>query len=152
MLSGRARPPPAKDFIDIFQKFKLAFNLLARVKPYIHDPNAPELVHFLFTPLSLVVEASRDPRSNTPDLPARVVAPMLTADAKELLVNCLTTKEMELWRSLGDTWTISRYALAFGPKISLELYLISSTYHPIWIFHPQDISIYSLSSTQHFYL
>ena len=28
MLTMRARPPPAKDFIDVFQKFKLSFNLL----------------------------------------------------------------------------------------------------------------------------
>jgi len=108
LMSGRARPPPAREFVDIFQKFKLAINLLAKLKPYIHDPNAPELVHFLFTPLSLVVEASRDPRSNTPDLPAKVVAPLLSSEAKELLRNCLTTKEMELWKSLGDAWTLSR--------------------------------------------
>ena len=28
MLIMRARPPPAQDFISIFQKFKLAINLL----------------------------------------------------------------------------------------------------------------------------
>jgi len=28
MLIMRARPPPAHDFISIFQKFKLAINLL----------------------------------------------------------------------------------------------------------------------------
>ena len=32
MLSRRARPPPAQDFVDIFQKFKLSFNLLVSRK------------------------------------------------------------------------------------------------------------------------
>ncbi len=54
MLSVRAKPPSERDFMDIFQKFKLSFNLLAKLKVHIHDPNAPELVHFLFTPLALV--------------------------------------------------------------------------------------------------
>lgn len=108
MLTMRARPPPAKDFVDIFQKFKVCFNLLAKLKPVIHDPNAPELVHFLFTPLSLVVEASKDPRQGTPDLAAEVVSPLLTPEAKDLLLNCLSSKEADLWTSLGDAWTVSR--------------------------------------------
>ena len=138
MLTMRARPPPAKDFIDVFQKFKLSFNLLvrlasktahaktltytlvtllyvllcsfqAKLKAFIHDPNAPELVHFLFTPLSLVVEASKDPRQGTPDLATKVVSPLLSNEARDLLRNCLTSKEAELWTSLGDAWTICRY-------------------------------------------
>ncbi|XP_046459343.1 epidermal growth factor receptor kinase substrate 8-like isoform X1 [Daphnia pulex] len=103
MLSMRARPPSEAEYIDIFQKFKLSFNLLAKLKSHIHDPNAPELVHFLFSPLTLIVEASHE--SNTvPNLPARVVAPLLTYDAIELLSNCLSSKETELWHSLGDAW------------------------------------------------
>ncbi|XP_057374617.1 epidermal growth factor receptor kinase substrate 8-like [Daphnia carinata] len=103
MLSMRARPPSEAEYIDIFQKFKLSFNLLAKLKSHIHDPNAPELVHFLFSPLTLIVEASHE--SNTvPNLPACVVAPLLTYDAIELLSNCLSSKETELWHSLGEAW------------------------------------------------
>ncbi|XP_012939830.1 epidermal growth factor receptor kinase substrate 8 [Aplysia californica] len=108
MLNARARPPPDNDFVDIFQKFKLSFNLLAKLKAHIHDPNAPELVHFLFTPLSLIYEASRDPYHGNQNLGDQAVAPVLTADAKQLLLNCLTSKEIEMWQSLGKHWTTSR--------------------------------------------
>jgi len=101
----RAKPPPEREFVDIFQKFKLSFNLLAKLKSHIHDPNAPELVHFLFTPLALIVDASHDSHYG-PNLPSKVVAPLLTADAIDLLVNCLTSKESELWHSLGESWYI----------------------------------------------
>ncbi|MPC14553.1 Epidermal growth factor receptor kinase substrate 8-like protein 2 [Portunus trituberculatus] len=70
LLSMRAKPPPEREFVDIFQKFKLSFNLLAKLKAHIHDPNAPELVHFLFTPLALIVDASRDSNYG-PNLPGK---------------------------------------------------------------------------------
>lgn len=108
MLAIRARPPPEHEFVDIFQKFKLAFNLLAKLKNQIHDPNAPELVHFLFTPLALIVDACRDSNYG-PNLPSRVVAPLPTAKAVDMLQNCLTSKETELWQSLGEAWTIPRH-------------------------------------------
>ncbi|KAK3102292.1 hypothetical protein FSP39_010265 [Pinctada imbricata] len=108
MLNMRARPPPADDFIDIFQKFKFAFNLLAKLKAHIHDPNAPELVHFLFTPLSLIYEASRDPVHGGRDLADMAVRPPITPEARQLLLNCLTSKELELWTSLGKSWTGNR--------------------------------------------
>lgn len=111
MLNMRAKPPPADDFIDIFEKFKFAFNLLAKLKAHIHDPNAPELVHFLFTPLSLIYEASRDPVHGGRDLAESATRPSITQDAKQLLLNCLTSKELELWQSLGKSWTNSRYFL-----------------------------------------
>jgi epidermal growth factor receptor kinase substrate 8 len=65
------------------------------------------LVHFLFTPLALIVDASHD-TCYDPNLPARVVEPLPTRDAINLLNNCVTSKEMELLRSLGDAWTIPR--------------------------------------------
>ncbi|XP_055705250.1 epidermal growth factor receptor kinase substrate 8-like isoform X2 [Phlebotomus papatasi] len=107
LLTLRTRPPHEKEFIDIFAKFKLSFNLLAKLKAHIHDPNAPELVHFLFTPLALIVDASHDTYYD-PNLPARVINPLLTREAINLLINCVTSKETELWRSLGDAWIISR--------------------------------------------
>ena len=90
MLSMRAKPPPEREFEDIFQKFKLSFNLLAKLKAHIHDPNAPELVHFLFTPLALIVDASHDSHYG-PNLPSKVLAPLLNKNAvdneKELSVS-----------------------------------------------------------------
>ncbi|XP_063703430.1 epidermal growth factor receptor kinase substrate 8-like protein 1 isoform X2 [Culicoides brevitarsis] len=122
LLTLRTRPPHEKEFVDIFSKFKLSFNLLAKLKAHIHDPNAPELVHFLFTPLALIVDASHDSYYD-PNLPARVVTPLLTRDAINLLVNCVTSKETELWRSLGDAWTIPRDQWKDGAV---------TTYHPVF--------------------
>lgn len=107
LLTLRTRPPYEKEFVDIFAKFKLSFNLLAKLKAHIHDPNAPELVHFLFTPLALIVEAASDTYYET-QLPTRVVNPVLTREAVNLLINCVTSKETELWRSLGDAWTVPK--------------------------------------------
>ncbi|XP_046683575.1 epidermal growth factor receptor kinase substrate 8-like isoform X4 [Homalodisca vitripennis] len=107
MLTMRAKPPPEAEFVDIFQKFKLSFNLLAKLKHHIHDPNAPELVHFLFTPLALIVDASHDTHYG-PNLPSKVVSPLLSQEAVNLLINCVTSKETELWHSLGDAWLIPR--------------------------------------------
>lgn len=107
LLTLRTKPPHEKEFVDIFAKFKLSFNLLAKLKAHIHDPNAPELVHFLFTPLALIVDASHDTYYD-PNIPARVINPLMTREAVNLLINCVTSKETELWRSLGDAWIIPR--------------------------------------------
>lgn len=60
MLTARARGPSEDDYFEILSKFKLAFNLLAKLKGCIHEPNAPELVHFLFTPLAIIIESARN--------------------------------------------------------------------------------------------
>lgn len=107
LLTLRTKPPYEKEFVDIFAKFKLSFNLLAKLKAHIHDPNAPELIHFLFTPLALIVDASHDAYYN-PNISGRTIDPLLTREAINLLCNCVTSKETELWRSLGEAWTIPR--------------------------------------------
>ncbi|XP_066158274.1 epidermal growth factor receptor kinase substrate 8-like [Euwallacea fornicatus] len=122
MLTMRAKPPPEKEFIDIFQKFKLSFNLLAKLKAHIHDPNAPELVHFLFTPLALIVESAHDYYFDQ-HIPQNVVAPLLTRDAITLLMNCVTSKETELWHSLGNEWQV--------PKEQYRGHVPS--YHPVFM-------------------
>lgn len=117
MLTMRTKPPPEKEFVDIFQKFKLSFNLLAKLKAHIHDPNAPELVHFLFTPLALIVEASNDTYFDQ-HIPHNVIAPLLTREAVNLLMNCVTSKETELWHSLGTAWLMPRYEKCFYQNFS----------------------------------
>lgn len=100
ILALRTQLPQTQSFIDIFQKFKLSFNLLARLKTHIHDPNAPELVHFLFNPLALiadVVDNEVSPGSGIKELSKKVWLPLISRDAKELLLNCLTSKEQDLW-------------------------------------------------------
>uniref|UniRef100_A0A2K5SJR0 EPS8 signaling adaptor L2 n=1 Tax=Cebus imitator TaxID=2715852 RepID=A0A2K5SJR0_CEBIM len=54
VLTLRARPPSEVEFVDCFQKTKLAINLLAKLQKHIQNPSAAELVHFLFGPLDLV--------------------------------------------------------------------------------------------------
>ncbi|XP_071956424.1 epidermal growth factor receptor kinase substrate 8-like isoform X2 [Antedon mediterranea] len=105
ILISRSRPPPESDYEDCFQKFKYAFNLLAKLKAHIHDPNAPELVHFLFIPLELVVQSCQGP-----EFAASVVSPLLTPQAIELLRNCLTSRENDLWITLGRAWNTPKSA------------------------------------------
>jgi len=107
ILSMRAKPPPEKEFFEILQKFKLSFNMLGKLRSYIHEPNAPELVHFIFSPLALIVDASIDSNYGA-DFPARVLSPLLTLDAVNLLTNCMTSAETELWQSLGDCWRVPK--------------------------------------------
>ncbi|KAG8009094.1 Epidermal growth factor receptor kinase substrate 8-like protein 1 [Nibea albiflora] len=57
LLTAKARPPPEEEFIDIFQKFKYCFSLLARLKSTISNPSSEELVHHVFRPLDMVSES-----------------------------------------------------------------------------------------------
>ncbi|KAJ6664975.1 hypothetical protein lerEdw1_005206 [Lerista edwardsae] len=78
VLTLRAKPPNEAEFIDCFQKTKLALNLLI-----VGSCGGPELAR-------------------------SVLSPLLSKDTTDFLKGHLTPKEMALWESLGETWTRSR--------------------------------------------
>ncbi|XP_036615925.1 epidermal growth factor receptor kinase substrate 8 isoform X1 [Trichosurus vulpecula] len=99
VLTLRAKPPPPDEFFDCFQKFKHGFNLLAKLKSHIQNPSAADLVHFLYTPLNMVVQAT-----GGPELASTVLSPLLTKDAIDFLNQTVHVEERQLWISLGETW------------------------------------------------
>ncbi|MEQ2307443.1 hypothetical protein AMECASPLE_018276, partial [Ameca splendens] len=103
VLSLRSKPPTEEEFVDCLQKFKHAFNQLAKLKEHIQNPSAVDLVHFLFTPLRMVVQAS-----GGTDLARSIVVPLLTREAIEFLHSSGTAEERHLWVTLGDSWTKCR--------------------------------------------
>lgn len=103
MLTLRAKPPTEEEFIDSLQKLKLALNLLAKLKKHIQNPNASELVHFLFGPLELVLQSC-----GSPELARSVISPHLSRDTVDFLRGHLTPKEMTIFELLGDGWTKPR--------------------------------------------
>ncbi|XP_030195546.1 epidermal growth factor receptor kinase substrate 8-like protein 1 isoform X2 [Gadus morhua] len=106
LLADRARPPSQEEFLDIFQKFKYCFCLLARLKSAIASPSSQELVHYLFRPLDMVVRTTGGPA-----LGASVSSPALSSAAVSLLRATLGEDEKQLWTSLGPNWTLGRCEL-----------------------------------------
>ncbi|XP_067876122.1 epidermal growth factor receptor kinase substrate 8-like protein 1 isoform X2 [Heterodontus francisci] len=102
LLTLKARPPTQEEFVDVFQKYKYSFSLLARVKNHITNPNATELIHFLFGPLDMMVQTTGL------EVAQSVATPFLTNDAVHLLTSTLNETEMAQWQSLGDYWTKPR--------------------------------------------
>uniref|UniRef100_A0A3Q0QQD6 EPS8 signaling adaptor L1b n=1 Tax=Amphilophus citrinellus TaxID=61819 RepID=A0A3Q0QQD6_AMPCI len=109
LLTTKARPPSEEEFIDIFQKFKYCFSLLARLKSTITSPSSEELVHHVFKPLDMMVKTTGGPAFG-----ASVSNPALTSSAVSLLQNTLSDEERQLWTSLGPNWTLPRSQLR-GP-------------------------------------
>ncbi|KAE8612942.1 hypothetical protein XENTR_v10007508 [Xenopus tropicalis] len=72
---------------------------VAKLKSHIQNPSASELVHFLFTPLHMMVEAT-----GGPDLARTVLSPLITKDSLDFLNFILNKEEKQLWTSLGDSW------------------------------------------------
>ncbi|XP_029604250.1 epidermal growth factor receptor kinase substrate 8-like isoform X1 [Salmo trutta] len=103
VLTLRAKPPTQEEFVDCFQKFKHSFNLLGKLKSHIQNPSADDLVHFLFTPLRMVIQTS-----GGTELAKSVVVPLLTREAIDFLHSAGTAEERQLWVALGDGWTKCR--------------------------------------------
>lgn len=103
VLTLRAKPPPPDEFVDCLQKFKHGFNLLAKLKSHIQNPSASDLVHFLFTPLNMVVQAT-----GGPELASSVLSPLLNKDTIDFLNYTVSAEERQLWMSLGEAWMKAR--------------------------------------------
>ncbi|KAE8607209.1 hypothetical protein XENTR_v10011081 [Xenopus tropicalis] len=116
MLTLRSKPPTEFEFVDCYQKIKLAINLLAKLKKHIQNPSSAELIHFLFGPLELIIQSS-----GGPELGRSILAPLLSRDATDFLRGHLTPKEMAIWEVLGDRWTKCRAEWPREPPIPLYI-------------------------------
>ncbi|XP_074482071.1 epidermal growth factor receptor kinase substrate 8a isoform X6 [Sebastes fasciatus] len=103
VLTLRSKPPGEDEFIDCLQKFKHAFNQLGKLKDHIENPSAEDLLHFLFSPLRMVIQAS-----GSVDLARSIVVPLLTREAIDFLHASGTAEERHVWVTLGDGWTKCR--------------------------------------------
>jgi epidermal growth factor receptor kinase substrate 8 len=115
------RLPDDRFFVDILQKFKHSFNLLGELKHIIHNPNAPELIHYLLSPLQFILYTLRTKHPQQLLLAQDIGSPALTKEARDLLLNCLTSKEHEILRNLGPAWIRTAYEIKYKNKIDFQL-------------------------------
>jgi len=103
----------ATDFITVFQKFKLAFNLLGRLHPDMRDPTASELTHHLCPPLAFLVDACQNLFDE--QVQTEVATPFLTEAAINLLKSSLSSREMLIWEACGDYWKFPKSQFEGSP-------------------------------------
>ncbi|CAH1792002.1 unnamed protein product, partial [Owenia fusiformis] len=95
-----------QEFITVLQKIKMAFNILAKLQAVMENPSPEELIHNMFIPLRLIIDASLD-KLNRPTLATTVIFPLLSVEACSLVHECTNDEERTLWSTLGEAWTMS---------------------------------------------
>ncbi|XP_058382085.1 epidermal growth factor receptor kinase substrate 8-like protein 2 isoform X2 [Diceros bicornis minor] len=100
VLTLRARPPSEAEFVDCFQKIKLAINLLI-----VSTCGGPNIAH-------------------------SVSSPLLSREAVGFLRGHLVPKEMALWESLGETWTRPRSEWPREPQVPLYVPKFRNSWEP----------------------
>ncbi|KAM6159348.1 LOW QUALITY PROTEIN: epidermal growth factor receptor kinase substrate 8-like protein 2 [Rhynchocyon petersi] len=125
VLTLRARPPSEAEFVDCFQKTKLAINLLAKLQKHIQNPSAAELLHFLFGPLDLIVNTC-----GGPEIARSVTSPLLSRDAVGFLRGHLVPKETALWEALGEAWTRPRADWPREPQVPMYVPKFHNSWEP----------------------
>ncbi|KAK2507191.1 hypothetical protein MC885_001081, partial [Smutsia gigantea] len=138
VLTLRARPPSEAEFVDCFQKIKLAINLLVSQQPAFCPPPSADMeggvwspplpTHHLLTLCQAKLQRHiQNPSAaelvhflfgpldlivstcGGPEIARSVSSPLLSRDAVGFLRGHLVPKETALWESLGETWTRPRY-------------------------------------------
>jgi epidermal growth factor receptor kinase substrate 8 len=110
ILVLQAQAPPENQILEVFQKFKYSLNLCAKLNPHLTNPNAQELIHYIFVPLNIITKVTGLEK------PRGVVSPLLTNLSCDLLKKCLDSQEYHFWQSLGTNWTLTKTSDMFADK------------------------------------
>lgn len=94
--------PSIDEYVACLQKIKYGFNLLGKLNGHLSKPDAPDLIHSLFSTLDFLV------RQYPFEVAPSVVSPLLTEQTLQLLSQVVTPEEGQLWNSLQDAWNIPR--------------------------------------------
>lgn len=105
LLRTRSQRPVETEFLEILAKFKLALNLIAKLKAQIKVPQTP--IHHLFTSLELILEIASE-ECEEKNLPEQVISPLMFMETITLLNKTLNIREKNLWYSCGPPWNVPK--------------------------------------------